>query len=127
MPARVIRGRIRFTMGIAIYLLSNSLGLWIAQRFVPGFVVNGGLKEYLIAGILLGLLNLIVRPILKIISFPLMILTLGLFSIIINAILIWAVAQVTGLITIQTITALFWATLILAIINFVSHFFAKIF
>ena len=89
-------------MGFVIALLSNSIGLWLAQQFVAGFVVVGGLKGYLIAGILLGLLNIVVRPILKLVSLPLMILTLGLFSIILNAALIWIVSRATGYIIIQS-------------------------
>lgn len=112
-------------MGFVIALLSNSIGLWLAQRFVAGFVMVGGLKGYLIAGILLGLLNLVVRPILKVISLPLMILTLGLFSIIINAILIIIVARVTPYIVIENLQALLLATLILAVVNFVSHLFSR--
>ncbi len=112
-------------MGIAVQLLSNALALWLAQTFIAGFVVEGGLKSYLIAGILLGILNLVVRPILRLISLPIMILTLGLFNIVINAILIWIVAEVTHYITIQNITALFFATLIVGLVNFLSHWFAK--
>ena len=113
-------------MGFVIYLFSNSIGLWIAQYFVAGFVVVGGLKSYFVAGILLGILNLVVRPILRIVSLPLMLLTLGLFNLVIGAILIWIVAHVTGYIVIQSWVALFWATLILAVVNFISHLFSKI-
>ncbi len=112
-------------MGFVISLLSNSIALWLAQRFVPGFVVVGGLKSYLIAGILLGILNLVVRPILKIISLPLMILTLGLFNIVINAILLVIVAHVTHYIVIESLQALLLATLLVGIVNLISHLFSK--
>ena len=112
-------------MSIIIGLLSNSIGLWIAQYYVAGFVVVGGLKGYLIAGILLGLLNLIVRPLLKLVSLPLMILTLGLFNIIINIVLLWIVAKATGYLIIQSWEALILTTLILAAMNFISHLFSK--
>ncbi len=112
-------------MGLVIVLVSNSVGLWLAQQFVAGFVVTGGLKGYLIAGILLGLLNLVVRPILKLVSLPLMLLTLGLFNLVINVALIWIVAKATGYIIIQSWEGLLLATLILAVVNFVGHLFSR--
>ena len=112
-------------MTFLIYLIANPLALWVAQKYVPGFVVQGGLKEYLIAGILLGLLHLILRPILKLVAFPLIILTLGLFNLVISALLIYIVAAVTGYIEFQTLTALILATLIFMVINFISHRLAK--
>lgn len=113
-------------MGIIIGLFSNVLGLWVAQYYVAGFVVLGGLKGYLIAGILLGLLNLIVRPILKLVSLPLVILTLGLFNIVISLVLVWIVASVTGYIVIQSLYALFLATIIIALVNFIGHLFSNV-
>ena len=75
--------------GFAIRILGNSLAFYIANLLVPGFVVNGGLKEYLIAGILLGFFNMLVRPLLKLISMPLIILSLGLFTLVINGLILW--------------------------------------
>ena len=112
-------------MGFIIYIISNSIALWLAQRFVSGFYVTGGLKYYIIAGTLLGVLNLIVRPILRLISLPLMILTLGMFNLIISALLIWLVAHFTGYIVISNIHALLLATLVFAVVNSISHLFSK--
>lgn len=108
-------------MGFILVLLSNPLALYLAQRFVPGFIVNGGLKEYLIAGILIGLLNLLVRPILKLISLPLIVITLGLFLLVINALVLWIASQVTDIIVIQNLMALLWATLIITAVNFIAR------
>ena len=110
-------------MSILIGLISNVLALYLANLWVPGFVVTGGWKEYLIAGLLLGVLNLIVRPILKIVTLPLIWLSLGLFLIVINAIILWLVAQLTGYIIIDNYVALLWATLVAAAVNFVTRWF----
>ena len=102
---------------LILRLLGSALALYAADSLLSGFVVRGGLKGYLIAGTILGLLNLIVRPILKVIAFPIILLTLGLFTIVINALLIWGAGQLTGYISFDNYYSLLWATLIVAIVN----------
>ncbi|MDO8669039.1 MAG: phage holin family protein [Candidatus Buchananbacteria bacterium] len=110
-------------MAIIIGLFSNILALYLANLWVSGFSVIDGWKAYLIAGIALGMLNLIIRPILKIITFPLITVSLGLFLIVINAIMLWLTAQLTGYIVIESYVALLWATLIVATVNFITKWF----
>lgn len=110
-------------MGIIIGLFSNVAALYLANLWVQGFAVTGGWKEYLIGGLVLGLLNLIVKPILKIITMPLVIVSLGLFLIVINAVILWLAAQLTGFIVVESYIALLWATLIVAVVNFIAHWF----
>ena len=110
-----------------IRLLSNSVALGIAHWLVPGFVVNGGLKGFLIAGLVLGLLNLVVKPILKFISTPIIIVTLGIFSLIINGFLLWLVSYLLDFVNIQTATALIWGTIIVTLANLILTSVSKIF
>lgn len=112
-------------MGLIIGLFSNVLALYIASLLVSGFVVIGGWKGFLIAGVVLGLLNLIVRPVLKLISLPIIFLTLGLFSIVINVLILWLASQLTTYIVIENLLALIWATLIIGLINTVVYWFKK--
>ncbi|HYU64736.1 MAG TPA: phage holin family protein [Candidatus Paceibacterota bacterium] len=102
---------------IAIRILGNSVALYGAALVVPGFVINGGIREYIIAGVVLGLLNLIVKPILKAISFPIIILTLGLFSLVINGAMVWTVDYLFDFITIHSLWALAWGTILITVIN----------
>ena len=108
-------------MGIIIGLLANIAALYLANLWVAGFAVYNGWKGYLIAGLVLGILNLIVKPVLKIISAPLIIISLGLFLIVINAVILWLAAQLTSFIAIENLIALLWATLIIAAVNFIAH------
>ena len=66
-----------------------AFGFWIASRVVPGLHV-GGLATLIWAGIVLGLLNAIVRPVLILFTLPLSILTLGLFLFVVNGLTVWA-------------------------------------
>lgn len=110
-----------------IRLFSNSVALGIAHWLVPGFVVNGKWKEFIIAGFVLGLLNLIVKPILKLISTPIIILTLGIFSLIINGFLLWLVSYLLDFVNIQTASALIWATIIITLANLILTSVSKVF
>lgn len=107
-------------MTLIVRVLANTAALYVAQRFVSGFVVIGGWERYLLAGVLLGLLNLIVKPILKFISFPLIILTLGLFTLVINAFILWTVDYAFDFITIHSLVALGWGTLIVTGFNLLA-------
>lgn len=108
-------------MSLIIGFFANILALYLANLWVAGFSVSGGWKGYIVAGLVLGILNLIVKPVLKIISTPLIIISLGLFLIVINAIILWLTAQLTHYIVIESLVALLWATIIIAVVNFIAH------
>jgi len=73
-------------MTIIFRLLFNALGLILIAKFLPGISVTG-FYPALIAAVVLGLLNIIIRPILLILTLPITILTLGLFALVINGFL----------------------------------------
>ena len=104
-------------IGFLVRIMGNSAALYVANWFVPGFVVRGGIKEYLMAGIILGLLNMVVRPVLKTITFPIIILTLGIFILVLNALMLWIVDYIFDFIIIQSLWALAWATITVGIVN----------
>lgn len=110
-------------MGIILGLLANIVALYLAHLWVAGFTVTGGWQAYLIVGIVIGILNLIIKPLLKLITYPLIVITLGLFLIVINALILWLAAQFTGYIIIENTIALLWATLIMSAVNFIIHWF----
>jgi putative membrane protein len=65
------------------------VALFLTAQVLDGVVVNGGLTTYLIASIILSLLFIIVKPILTIITLPLNIISLGIFSYFINAVILY--------------------------------------
>lgn len=71
----------------------NAIGLMLVAYFVPGIGV-ASLYTALIAALILGLVNALVRPLLFILTLPVTILTLGLFTFVINALMIWLVSTV---------------------------------
>jgi len=107
-------------VNLLFHIISGVLGLYLAVKFVPGVEFQGQIKDLFIIGIVFGLVNFFIRPILNAIALPLRILTFGLFSLVINMLLVWLVADVLfpGEIEIKGIIPLFWTTLILWLLNF---------
>jgi len=93
-------------------IVSGVLGLWIAVNFVPGVDFTGSLKSLVIAGCLLGLINFFIKPVLKTITLPIRMLTLGLFGLVINIAMVWAIDIFYVELVMAGIVPLFWTTLI---------------
>ena len=100
-----------------IKLLVNALALWVADWLLAGFVVSGGYLGYLVGGLALATLNTFLRPVLKLLSLPLMLITFGLFSIIINVAILLLASHWVSSITIVGLDTLIWATLIISVVN----------
>jgi putative membrane protein len=72
-----------------LQIVLNGVALLIAAYLVPGIHYRGSLLYLLIAGLVLGLINLIVKPIVSTLSCPLILLTLGLFYLVINGLMLY--------------------------------------
>ncbi|MFL6197606.1 MAG: phage holin family protein [Thermoanaerobaculia bacterium] len=72
-----------------LQIVLNGVALLIAAHLVPGIHYQGSPLYLLIAGLVLGLINLIVKPIVSFFSFPLILLSLGLFYIVINGLMLY--------------------------------------
>ena len=81
-------------MKLITNLLINTLALLIVSYLLPGFKVDS-LTSAVIASVVIGLVNTFLKPILKIITLPLTILTLGLFSFILNVLLLMLASNLT--------------------------------
>jgi putative membrane protein len=88
---------------------------------VPGIAWKGGLLQLVIAGAILGLFNLIVRPLALLLSLPLLVITLGLFYFILNGILLWLAQFVLPGYAVSGIVAGILGALVLTLVNWVIH------
>ncbi len=78
-------------MNILARIVLNGVGLWAASRLLPGIHYEGGLLYLLLAGFVLGAVNVLVKPIVTLLSLPFVVLTLGLFFLVINGLMVWLV------------------------------------
>ena len=107
-------------MKLLLRWLVNSVSLLIVAHFVHGFVVSS-FTTALIAALVIGLVNATLGTVLKILTFPLTILTLGLFLIVINALMLKLAALIVPGFVVQTWTAAFLGAVLLAIISWLLH------
>lgn len=102
-------------MSIIFHWLIGAVALFFAAKFVPGVMIT--VEGALIGSAVLALLNLLVKPVLKILTLPINIITLGLFSLVINAIIVLIAAQFVPGFIIANFVAAFVFALVLAIVN----------
>jgi len=109
-------------MNLLIRLLLNAAALLVVAYLLPGFMVDNFWPAAIIAALILGIANAILKPILVILTLPINILTLGLFTFIINAGLLWIVASWVNGFSIDK----FWPTAVLgAVILWVISWFTN--
>jgi putative membrane protein len=73
----------------AVRLLVNAAALYVAVHVVPGVTFTGGWLPFFGVALVFGVVNATIRPVTKILTLPLIILTLGLFSLIVNGLMLW--------------------------------------
>lgn len=84
-------------MKLLLRLLITALSLWVATKFVPGIRFTGDNYAALLGvALVFGVVNVFVKPILKLFSFPVVLLTLGLFLFVINALMLMLTSFVSG-------------------------------
>jgi putative membrane protein len=77
--------------GFLVRVLITALGLWIAQAIVPGVEITG-VGTLILAALLLGIVNATVRPLIVLLTLPITVLSLGLFLLVVNAMMLALVA-----------------------------------
>ena len=108
-------------MKMILTILANALALWVAAVLLDGISFGGEGTDLVLTvlgvAIVFGVLNAIVKPVLKLLSFPLVILTLGLFLVVVNAIMLSLTSWLAGLIGLDfTVQDFFWDAVLGALI-----------
>ena len=109
-------------MGFLIRLIVNAIALLVVAHVIGGIHVSGILGA-LVAALVLGIVNAILRPILVILSLPLEILTLGLFTLVINGLLFWLVAALHVGLWVDGFWSAFWGALVMSIVSWLLSMF----
>lgn len=125
-------------MSFLLRVLVNALAIWVAAWILPGMeltadpsvvsAVGGGtaasVLAYLFIGLVFGVVNAVVRPVLSILSLPITCLTLGLFAVVVNAAMLWLTSWLSSFTPLQLeIDSFLWtavlATLIIGVVSLV--------
>lgn len=108
----------KFFTKIIISILSNALAIFVAAKFVSGINIEMTVSNLLVAGALLGFVNTFVRPVIKLLSFPVILLTLGIFTVIINIAMLFLVSYLLPSFSIESLGAAFWGIVIISLVNY---------
>src|SRR5579862_3920069 len=103
-------------MKIILNWILSALAVWLVARLVPGFHVSGPLAA-LIAALVIGFINATLGLLLKIITFPLTLITLGIFWLVINAAMLELAAAVVPGFRVDSFGAAFWGAIVLSLVN----------
>ena len=106
-------------MGFLIRMLISAGGLWLASRLVPGVEITTT-GTLLLSALLLGVVNAVVRPVLIVLTFPITLLTLGLFLWVINAAMLGIVAWLLAGFEIDGMAAALLAAAIVSITSWLA-------
>lgn len=104
-----------------LHALATAVGFWIASRIVPGVHVDTTLA-LVEGGLVLGIINALVRPVLVILTLPLTIITLGLFLLVVNAVTLWLVTLLIHAIHIHGLWHLILTVIVLGLTSWVASF-----
>ena len=89
----------------------NAAALWVATRLVPGVTFSGDWLPFLGVALVFGVINAFIRPVAKILTFPLIIVTLGIFSLVVNGLMLWLTSSLSMALGLGFQVSGFWAAL----------------
>ncbi|MFN5615206.1 MAG: phage holin family protein [Brevundimonas sp.] len=106
-------------MRFLVQAVVTALGLWLAAEFVPGVAFSDGMTLAL-AAVLLGLVNAVVRPLLVILTFPLTVITFGLFLLVVNAATIGLTARLLDGFRVEGLEAGVGAAIVTGLVSWIA-------
>ena len=110
-------------MKLIVRLLINAAALWVAAYFVSGIHITGGIVSLLLVALVFGVINAIIKPVVKFFSFPFIILTLGLFTLVINALMLLLTAGLTASLSIDGFAPAFFGGIVISVVSILLSLF----
>lgn len=105
-------------MGFLVRLIVNAAALWVAAYLIPGVAI-ADLTSLALAALVLGIINAVVRPVLVVLTFPLTLVTLGLFLFVLNAFCLWLTSRLVPGFDIQSFGAALLGSLVISAVSWV--------
>ena len=108
-------------MAFLVRLLINVAALWVATRLVGGVNYAGDWLPFFGVALVFGVVNAFIRPVAKILSLPLIIVTLGIFSLVVNGLMLWLTSRVSDALGlgfhVTGFWPAFWGALVVSIVS----------
>ena len=116
-------------MGILWRILINAAALWAATKLIPGVSFDGSWTALLLVALVFGVLNVCIKPILMVLTFPFLLLTIGLFTFVLNALMLWLTSAASGALGlgfhVSGFFAAFFGALVVSIVSFMLSLFVS--
>jgi putative membrane protein len=109
---------------VLIHWILSSIALMVTAQFVPGFYVND-IRSAMLAAVVIGALNATLGFVMKVITFPFVIITFGLFLLVVNASMIMLASKMVEGLNVYSWTAAFWAAAVLAVLGMLIRMIMK--
>jgi putative membrane protein len=110
---------------LLIHFVAEALAIWVAAALISGFHVYGGVITYLWIAVLFGVVNALLGGLLRLFTLPLVVLTLGLFSLVISTAMLALTAALSSKLDIDSFWAAFGAALIVAVVSAIVEAFTR--
>ncbi|WP_026877863.1 phage holin family protein [Jiangella gansuensis] len=114
-------------MSFLIRLVVNGIALWVATRIIDGVTISSDsssdeILTLLVVALIFGLVNALIKPVVQLLSLPLLILTLGLFTLVVNALMFWLTSWISDQLDVPFhVDGFFWEAVLGAlVVSFVS-------
>jgi len=107
-------------MNVFVRWIINAIALVLIARFVPGIELSGWYAAFIVA-LVLGIINVVLKPILLFLTLPLNILTLGLFTLVINGLLFWLAGTIVKGFDVGGFGVALLGALLMSLMNIVAH------
>ncbi|MCS7222615.1 MAG: phage holin family protein [Anaerolineae bacterium] len=112
---------------LLIRLVINAAALWVAAQLVEGIHAERSVETLVVVALIFGLVNAFIRPVLAVLTCPLRIMTLGLFTLVLNAFMLWltsAVASWLGVeFRVEGFFPAFWGALVISFVSVILSLF----
>ena len=99
----------------------NVAAIWVASIFVDGVDYSEDYWVLIVAGLVFGLVNFLVKPIVKLLALPVIILTLGVALFFINLLMLYITSWIVSGFDLDSFRSALWATLIITVVNWILH------
>lgn len=103
-------------MGFLLRLLVNAVALWVATQVVTGVHYEGDVLPFLVVALIFGVINATLRPLTKLVTCPLILLTLGFFTFIVNGLMLWLTSGLAESLGLGFHVDSYWAAFLGAIV-----------
>jgi putative membrane protein len=103
-------------MNFVVRLLVNAAALWVATQIVPGVDYRGEAVPFFGVALVFGIVNAFIRPVAKLLAFPIIILTLGIFALVVNGLMLWLTSALSSALGLGFHVSGFWAALFGALV-----------